>query len=117
MWSEGGMLFEMREAYDADRVLRLWLIGELDLASTHRLQLRLRSLKAQGATVRLDLSHLKFTDSNGLRTLISSAEDARRDGWQLEVDRRMLPDVQRVIELVGASPYLWPSSDAVAQSA
>jgi anti-anti-sigma factor len=81
----GGMLFEMHQGYDADGVLRLMLVGELDLAATPGLQERLQSLKAEGAAVRLDLSRLEFADSSGLRTLISSAEAAQHDGWQLEV--------------------------------
>jgi len=107
----GDIVFHMHQDYDADGVLRLSLIGELDIAATPGLQERLRSLNEEGATVRLDLSRLRFADSSGLLTLISSAEAAQRDGWKLEVDRRVLPHVQRVIELVGASPYLWPSGD------
>ncbi|HKR98734.1 MAG TPA: STAS domain-containing protein [Candidatus Dormibacteraeota bacterium] len=117
MGSIGGMLFEMHWDHDADGVLRLSLIGELDLAAAPALQERLRSLKDEGAAVRLDLSRLEFADSSGLRTLISSAEAAQRDGWQLEVDRSVLPQVQRVIDLIGASPYLWPSRETVAQGA
>ena len=107
------MLFEMHQECDTDGVLRLSLIGELDLAATQGLQQRLRELKTECAAVRLDLSRLEFADSSGLRTLIKSAEDAPRDGWQLEVERNVTPQVGRVIELVGASAYLWPSSDAV----
>jgi anti-anti-sigma factor len=111
------MLFEMHQEYDTDGVVRLSLIGELDLAATQRLQPRLRDLKMERAAVRLDLSRLEFADSTGLRTLIKGAEDAQRDGWQLEVERNVTPQVGRVIELVGAAAYLWPSSDAVASEA
>jgi anti-anti-sigma factor len=110
-------LFEMRESHDADGVMRLSLIGELDFPATRGLESRLRSLKDQGAPVRLDLSRLEFADSSGIRTLINGAEAAYRDGWQLEVDRKVLPQVGRVIELVGASPYLWPPSDAIVEGA
>jgi anti-sigma B factor antagonist len=110
-----GVQFEMRQDYDAGGVVRLSLTGELDLATTEELKLRLRSLKEQGASVRLELSGLEFTDSTGLRTLITIAEDAHRAGWALEVGRNVQPEVQRVIELVGASPYLWPSGGDVAR--
>lgn len=113
----GGIRFEMHQQHDADGAVRLSLIGELDLAATQRLQLRLRELKTERAAVRLDLSRLEFVDSTGLRTLIKGAEDAQRDGWQLEVERNVTPQVGRVIELVGASAYLWPSGDAVASKA
>lgn len=111
------MLFEMRRSYDGDGVLRLSLLGELDLAGAAELESCLRELSSAGTPVRLDLSGLEFTDSTGLRTLITCAEAARRDQWQLEIDRELLPQVHRVIELVGASPYLWPSDDAVAHGA
>jgi anti-sigma B factor antagonist len=113
----GGIRFEMHQQHDADGAVRLSLIGELDLAASQGLQLRLRELKTERAAVRLDLSRLEFVDSTGLRTLIKGAEDAQRDGWQLEVERNVTPQVGRVIELVGASAYLWPSSDAVASEA
>jgi anti-anti-sigma factor len=113
----GGIRFEMHQQHDADGPVRLSLIGELDLAATQRLQLRLRELKTERAAVRLDLSRLEFVDSTGLRTLIKGAEDAQRDGWQLEVERNVTPQVRRVIELVGASVYLWPSGGAVASEA
>jgi anti-anti-sigma factor len=95
----------------------LSLVGELDLAATSGLELRLHSLKDERVAVRLDLSRLEFADSSGLHVLIRSAETAHRDGWRLELDRTVLPQVQRVIDLVGAAPYLWPPSDTVAKGA
>jgi anti-sigma B factor antagonist len=110
--------FEMGQVHDPDGVIRVSLSGELDLAVANQLEVRLRCLKTTaGSAVRLDLSRLEFIDSTGLRTLITSAEAARRDRWQLEIDHPVSPQVQRVIELVDASPYLWPSRDPVAQKA
>jgi anti-anti-sigma factor len=108
-------LFEMRQAEDVDGVVRLSLLGELDLVGVEWLEARLHDLRATAAAVRLDLSQLEFIDSSGLRALITSAQVARRDGWRLEFDRRLLPPVGRVIELIGASRYLWPPGEPVGQ--
>jgi anti-anti-sigma factor len=96
-------------------MVRLSLLGELDLVGVERLEARLHDLRATGAAVRLDLSQLEFIDSSGLRALVTSAQVARRDGWRLEFDRHLLPPVRRVIELVGASRYLWPPGAPVGQ--
>jgi anti-anti-sigma factor len=107
--------FEMRQSQDDDGVLRLSLAGELDITGADQLEVRMRELKSPGTPLRLDLSSLEFIDSSGLNALITTATAAQSDGWQLEVDRRVQPQVGRVIELVGASPYLWPSGDPVVQ--
>jgi len=108
MGSDGLTRFEMDEAEDEDGVLRLSLSGELDLLGANRLNARVLELRSAGIAVRLDLSRLEFIDSSGLQALIS-AHVARSNGWRLEVDHRLQPQVERVIELVGASPYMWPS--------
>ena len=111
--SDDYTLFEMRQDQDADGAVRLSLSGELDLVGVERLEARLHDLRATGAAVRLDLSQLEFIDSSGLRALITSAQAARREGWKLEFDRRLLPPVERVMELIGASRYLWPYGEPV----
>lgn len=115
MESDDFTLFEIRQDQDADGLVRLSLLGELDLVGVERLEACLDDLRATGAAVRLDLSRLEFIDSSGLRALVTSAQVARRDGWRLDFDRRLLPPVGRVIELIGASRYLWPSGEPVGQ--
>jgi anti-sigma B factor antagonist len=101
--------FAMREDEQDDGVLRLALTGELDLQGTNQLNARVQELRSAGVALRLDLSRLEFIDSSGLNALISAAHAARSNGWRLEVDRTVQPQVERVIELVGAVPYIWPS--------
>lgn len=110
-------LFEMRQDQAADGEVRLSLLGELDLVGVERFEARLHDLRATGAAVRLDLSRLEFIDSSGLRALITGTQAARRERWRLEFDRRLLPPVERVIELIGASRYLWPSGGPVGYDA
>jgi anti-sigma B factor antagonist len=90
---------EIQETREGESV-RLRLIGELDLASAQGLEGRLRELGAAGERVGIDLSGLTFIDSSGIRLLIHSLRDARRDGWELEVDRNISPHVRRILKLV-----------------
>ena len=88
---------------------RLVLHGELDLAGVSSLREALGALKGNGASVELDLSRLTFMDSSGLATVLEAVLDAQRDGWRLEVHRELTRPVQRLIEISGAGPYLWPT--------
>jgi anti-anti-sigma factor len=98
----------MRERTEADKTVRLTLLGELDLASGDELAERLRQLRDSGQSVRVDLSKLAFIDSSGLGTLLRALTEARSDGWQLEVARQLSPRVERVAHIVGIARVLWP---------
>lgn len=104
--------FGMREGEDEDGVVRLSLTGELDMLGANQLNARVEELRSAGVALRLDLSWLEFIDSSGLNALINTAHSARSNGWRLEVDRSVQPQVERVIELVGASAYIWSSDTA-----
>jgi anti-anti-sigma factor len=84
-------------------VLCLHLRGELDIASVPALEERLTDLRVQasGQTIRLDLAELEFIDSTGLHALIRAMNDASANGWRLQIDREMSPQVERVLRLVG----------------
>jgi anti-anti-sigma factor len=102
--------FRVVEGRDQDGVLRITLIGELDLAVADRLSARLDQLSSDRTRVRLDLSRLTFIDSGGIRVLIRAAQHAPRNGEQLiEFARDVTQNVETVIGLVGAAPDLWPS--------
>lgn len=91
--------FAILESQDGD-CLRLFLTGELDIASVPLLQDRLSRLRASALAVRLDLSKLDFIDSTGLHALIQAINDASADGWQLQIDRDVAPQCMRVFELM-----------------
>jgi len=101
-------VFRLEERFERDGTLRLMLIGELDLAMIDYLSLRLRELRKCGYPVRLDLTDLQFIDSSGIQEILREVSDARRDGWQLEVDGPMTEQVARTVDLVGARAFLWP---------
>jgi anti-anti-sigma factor len=103
-----GPSFEIRETLDGDGAVRLALIGELDIAVADGVDVRLRQHREDGRRVRLDLSQLEFIDSSGVRTIVLGLKYARGSGHQIEVDRQVSSTVERMIEIMGIGPQLWP---------
>lgn len=97
--------FKIEERQEARR-LCLAAIGELDIASVPVLEERLDELRQERRAVRLDLSKLEFIDSSGLHLLVRCIGDARRDGWDLQIDRDVAPAVRRLFELGGLERLL-----------
>jgi anti-sigma B factor antagonist len=107
--SLAGPSFEIEESVDADGAVRLTLIGELDIAVADGVEERLRAHRANGKPVRLDLSQLDFIDSSGVRAIVLGLKHARSGGADLEVDTRVTSTVERMIEIMGIGPQLWPA--------
>ena len=105
-----GPSFEIRESVDADGAARVTLVGELDIAVADGVEERLRRLRDAGRRARLDLSQLDFIDSSGVRAIVLGLKHARQGGHELEVDRRISPTVERMIEIMGIGPQLWPAT-------
>jgi anti-anti-sigma factor len=97
--------FEIRESL-TDGWLRLSLTGELDRASSRRLEERLTSLRATRSPVRLDLSHLDFIDSTGIHLLIQLVGDARMKNWQVQIEPNVSRQVMRLFKLVHLDRFL-----------
>lgn len=75
-------------------------VGELDLDTADELRRVIGEVRAEGATVVLDLRGLDFMDSTGLRLVLEHADESRRDGFDFAV----VPGsdvVQRVFRLTG----------------
>jgi anti-anti-sigma factor len=100
--------FGMREVFDDPDAVRLVVSGELDMAVARMLGARLRMLRKEGYAVRLDLVELQFIDSSGLRELIVAVDEARSDGWQLDIDPHLSASVRRTVDIAGLRSYLWP---------
>ena len=103
-----GPSFEIRENLDADGVVRLALVGELDIAVAGTVEERLRALREADRRVRLDLSELQFIDSSGVRAIVLGLKHARQSGHEMNVDRRVSSPVERMIQIMGIGPQLWP---------
>jgi anti-anti-sigma factor len=94
--------------------VRLTLTGELDFAATPQLDARLTRLRVSKSPVSLDLSHLEFVDSTGLRLLIRAAADARTKHWQLRIEPDIAPPVLRLFRLVHLDRFLMAEEPPVA---
>jgi anti-anti-sigma factor len=92
-------IFEIHES-QAEGWLRLSLTGDLDLGSAPVLEDRLTRLRIRKRPVKLDLSQLDFIDSTGLRSLIRTVGDARLKRWELQIERELSPEVERLFKLV-----------------
>ena len=104
-----GSSFEIRENLDADGVVQLTLVGELDIAVAGMVEERLRRLRDDERRVRIDLSELEFIDSSGVRAIVLGLKHARQGGHELDVDRRVSSPVERMIQIMGIGPQLWPA--------
>ena len=80
-------------------LVHLALRGELDLSTVSKVQEKLQQAEARSpATLVLDLSHLNFLDSTGLRCVVGADERARSEGRRFVVVKG--PEaVQRVFEI------------------
>jgi anti-sigma B factor antagonist len=80
--------------------------GEIDIATAEGLEDELRNvLGRDGATVHLDLAHVDFIDSTGLRALLSVAKYSHSHGGGLRM-RRGSGAVDRTIKLAGVEGVL-----------
>ncbi|MBV8348228.1 MAG: STAS domain-containing protein [Mycolicibacterium sp.] len=103
--------FGIHQSRGADGVVRLFLIGDLDLVSKDQLELALRRLRAARSAVLVDLSRIEFLDSSGLRSLLTAVVDAREDGWTFTIAPTVPFAVRRIVDIVGVADILWPESD------
>lgn len=99
---------DWRGRHDPDGALRVALLGDIDIGVAEELLSRLRQLRRSRTRTRLDLSQLRFVDFSGLRVILRALSEARRVGWELEVDRRVSPNAQRIIDYAGVAAVIWP---------
>jgi anti-anti-sigma factor len=71
---------------DRDGVIVVAVAGELDLATSGRLESKLRGVEARRPPMLIiDLSQLSFIDSTGLRLIIGAHTRAREDERRLSI--------------------------------
>jgi anti-sigma B factor antagonist len=86
---------------DADAAW-MHLAGELDIATTPRLEFTLSEAHAQSRLVVLDLRELEFMDAAGTVAIVRATHRARRIGRQLRLVRTS-PVIERVFALTGTA--------------
>jgi anti-anti-sigma factor len=106
-----GSLVEIDVVVLGDRVVRVRVEGELDLAGSPELEGRLKAEILAGNEVVLDLSKLAFIDCSGLHAILSAAQEARENGGKLRRTLALSHQVRRVIEFAGAQDALEVSPD------
>ena len=104
-----GPPFEIHERREDGRA-HLLVTGELDLVTAPELEERLNQLRGEHQAVVLDLSQLEFMDSTGLHVLVRAFNDASSDGWHLEVDRELSPQVRRLFQLANVGRMILADS-------
>src|ERR1700745_803762 len=102
--------FEIRQHTDADGALRLTLIGEVDLAVADQLAAQLGQLTGPARGERQGVAEPEFIDCSGVGAIMSALVEARRGGWELDVDRCVSPKVARGIALAGHAPAHGPAA-------
>ncbi len=71
---------------DGDRIVRVRVAGEVDMANATQISDAMQNAIAAGAReVRLDLAEVTFLDSTGIRNLLVAQRDAADHGVPLRV--------------------------------
>ena len=92
------------DVVDGRRELTVAVTGDVGLWSVDRIVERIRGRRREDCErVVIDLRRVAFIDTTGLRVLLGLTNDARRDGYRLELIPGP-PAVQRTFALTGTSP-------------
>ncbi len=84
----------------------LLLYGELDLAGAPLLATEIERAESSGLdALVLDLSHLDFLDSAGLRVILAAHERAREEGRGFAITQGP-PQVQKLLEIAGVDRHV-----------
>jgi len=87
-------------------IVRVVLIGELDLATIGELSGHLQELRDAGVErLVLDLRRLEFIDSSGLHLILELDRDARSDGHEFAVTPGP-PAIERLFKLTGIDQHV-----------
>jgi len=103
--------FEARVVGSGTRAVRVAVSGELDLAAAPALDDALKQALAVADNVVIDLSAVRFIDSNGLYTIVGAVREAETSGVSLRIGSTLRPQVARLFEIVGLAHAL-PLADS-----
>jgi anti-anti-sigma factor len=97
--------FELAEMEGAGGERVLTLRGELDIASAPNLDRALLRSRPVGQRVVLDLAHLRFMDSTGLRILLRARVASDKGHWELRM-ANVPPNIRRLFDMTGVHDAL-----------
>jgi anti-anti-sigma factor len=89
-----------------ERSLRVLVGGELDLATSTRLDQALTRALADADQVVLDLSNVTFIDSSGLSAILAGVNASQLDGAKLTISSTLAPQPRKLFELAGMAGAL-----------
>jgi anti-anti-sigma factor len=104
----GPACIDIWRAEESPGVSRLAVEGELDVETGPILTGCIEDIGGAGRRVLLDLSGVTFIDCTGLAAILSALQDARSEGWKLEVDADASRPVRRIVEISGVEQMMWP---------
>lgn len=84
-----------------ERSARVLVAGELDLATSEKLDRALTRALTDADEVVLDLSKVSFIDSTGLSTILSGVSTSQLNGGKLTISSALAPQARKLFELVG----------------
>ena len=106
---KGDATFSVQSSRVAGGIM-LVLRGELDLRTASVVEEALADAERSHELVALDLRHLSFMDSTGLRLIVVAEQRARQSGHRLVIVQGP-PWVQRLFEVTGLGQWLDVRSD------
>jgi anti-sigma B factor antagonist len=93
--------FTVRVISTGERAARVLVTGELDLATSSRLDSALTRTLADADEVVLDLSGVTFIDSTGLSTILAGVSASQMNGGTLTISSTLAPQARKLFELAG----------------
>jgi anti-sigma B factor antagonist len=99
-------MFEVAIIGSGDGAVRVVVSGELDIATSPRLDAAVERVLAEADDVVIDLSNVGFIDSSGLYVIAAAARGSEADGKRLRISASLSPQVERLFELAGMTAAL-----------
>jgi anti-sigma B factor antagonist len=84
-----------------ERAARVLVAGELDLATSSKLEGALTQALADADDVVLDLSKVSFIDSTGLSTILAGVSTSQLNGGALTISSALSPQARKLFEIAG----------------
>lgn len=93
--------FSVRVISTSKGAARVLVAGELDLATSPKLDEELTGVLSDNHEVVLDLSAVTFIDSTGLSTILAGISSSKLNGGTLKISSKLTPQARRLFELAG----------------
>jgi anti-anti-sigma factor len=84
-----------------ERSARVLVAGELDLATSAKLDRALTQALTDADEVVLDLSKVSFIDSTGLSTILGGVTTSQLNGGKLTISSPLSPQATKLFEIAG----------------